>query len=55
VPLIFDTEDYTCKIARILEDPVYRRLDKDLTEAVERKTIALISRSSLPKGVAELL
>jgi hypothetical protein len=29
VTLIFDTEVYTSKIATILEDPAYRRLDKD--------------------------
>jgi hypothetical protein len=33
--VILNTEDYTRKIATLLEDPAYRRLAKDPTEANE--------------------
>jgi hypothetical protein len=52
--IILNTEGYICKIATLLENPSYRRLDKDRTEATDRKTSALI-RSSLPEEVAKLL
>jgi hypothetical protein len=49
VTVIFNTEDYARKTATLLEDPEYRRLDKNPTDAVDRKTSALIKMSSLLK------
>jgi hypothetical protein len=46
--VIFHTEDYAHKIATILED----RQAKGPTEAVERKTFALIRTSLLSDKVA---
>jgi hypothetical protein len=43
------------KIAALLGAPCYRRLPKDLTEAVERKTTRLFKKSSLPEQVIQRL
>jgi hypothetical protein len=53
--VILSTEDYTHKIATLLGDPAYRRLDKDRTESVEGKTSVLIKKSSLLEEVTGLL
>jgi hypothetical protein len=53
--MILNTEDYTHKTVIHLEDPKYRRLNKNPTEAIQRKTSALIRRSSLPEKGAKLL
>jgi hypothetical protein len=49
--VILNTLDYKQKMAALLEDPAYRKLTKDLTESVERKTRLLLKKSSLPEEV----
>jgi hypothetical protein len=49
VTVALSTEDCRCKVAMLLEDPAYRRLDTNPTEALERKTSVPIRRSSPPE------
>ncbi|XP_046398161.1 uncharacterized protein LOC124164967 [Ischnura elegans] len=53
--VILKTEDYRNKIRDILEDQAYRKLHRDPTEAVTRKTISLIKKSSLAPEEAKNL
>jgi hypothetical protein len=50
VTLVLDTMYYE-KISALLRAPTYRRLAKDPTDAVERKTNLLLRKSSLPEEV----
>ena len=42
VTVILNTMDYKLKIASLLGDSVYKKLDKDHTDSIERKTIKLL-------------
>jgi hypothetical protein len=53
--VIFNTEDYTCKISTLLKNLAHNRLDKDPKEVIQKKISALIKKSSLPKEVTKLL
>jgi hypothetical protein len=53
--VVLDTADYNQKITALLEDKAYRKLKKDPTEAVERKTILLLKKSSFSEEVSEQL
>ena len=44
--VILNTTDYKQKIASLLEDPAYRRLTKDPTDSIERKTTQLLKKST---------
>jgi len=45
---VLNTSDYKQKIS-LLEDPAYRKLAKDPTHSIERKTTSLLRKSSLPE------
>jgi hypothetical protein len=49
------TLEYSRKIGALLEDPPYRGLASDPTEAVKRKTILLLKKSSLAEEVCKRL
>jgi hypothetical protein len=53
--VVLDTMDYNEKISALLRAPTYRRLAKDPTDAVERKTNLLFRKSSLPEKVIQKL
>jgi hypothetical protein len=53
--VVLDTSDYNLKIAALLEDKAYRKLKKDLTESVERKTVLLLKKSSFSEEVSQQL
>jgi hypothetical protein len=53
--VVLNTSDYNRKIASLLGAPTYRRLPKDPTEFVERKTTLLLKKSSLSEGVIQQL
>ena len=40
--VILNTTDYKLKIASLLGDCAYKKLDKDPTDSIERKTIKLL-------------
>jgi hypothetical protein len=52
--VVLNTVEYNQKTGALLEDAVYRRLTKDPTEVVERKTI-LLKKSSLAEEVCKRL
>jgi len=45
--VVLNTSDYKQKISSLLEDSAYRKLAKDPTDAIERKTTLLLKKSSL--------
>jgi len=45
--VVLNTSDYKQKISSLLEDSSYRTLTKDPTDAIERKTILLLKKSSV--------
>jgi len=45
--VLLNTSDYKQKISSLLQDPAYRKLTKDPTDSIERKTTALLKKSSL--------
>jgi hypothetical protein len=47
--VILNTSDYKQKIASLLEDPAYRKLMRDPTDSIERKTTSLLKKSILPE------
>jgi hypothetical protein len=47
--VVLNTSDYKQKFTSLLEDPAYRKLAKDPTDAIERKTTLLLKKSSLTK------
>jgi hypothetical protein len=47
--VILNTSDYKQKIAFLLEDSAYRKLEKDPTDSIERKTTSLLKKSKLPE------
>jgi hypothetical protein len=53
--VVRNTSDYNRMIATILGAHTYRRLPKDPTEAVERKTTLLLKKSSLPEELNKQL
>jgi hypothetical protein len=50
-----NTKDYNEKISVFLRVPTYRRLAKEQTEVVERKTTLLLKKSSLPEEIVQHL
>jgi hypothetical protein len=53
--VILNTVEYNRKIGALLEDPAYRGLARDPTEAVELKTILLLKVASLAEEVCKRL
>ncbi|XP_046401606.1 uncharacterized protein LOC124167667 [Ischnura elegans] len=53
--VLLNTDDYHRKVLDILQDPAYRRLSRDPTDSITRKTIALIKKSGLPIEAAKRL
>jgi hypothetical protein len=53
--MVPDTADYNWKIAALLEDHSYRKLRKDPTESVERKTVLPLKKSSIYEEVCHQL
>ena len=47
--VILNTSDYKQKISSLLQDPAYKKLTKDPTDSIERKTTALLKKSSIPE------
>jgi hypothetical protein len=45
--VVLNTSNYKQKITSLLEDPAYRKLAKDPTNAIERKTTLLLKKASL--------
>jgi len=45
--VVLNTSDYKQKISSFLQDPAYRKVTKDPTDSIERKTTALLKKSSL--------
>jgi hypothetical protein len=45
--VILNTADYMRKISHLLEDPSYRRMAKDPTLSMDRRTELLLKRSSI--------
>ena len=52
---ILNTTDYKLKIASLLEDSTYKKLNKDPTDFIERKTTQLLKKSSLPEDLRKQL
>jgi len=44
--VVLNTSEYKQKIFSLLQDPAYRKLTKDPTDSIERKTTALLEKSS---------
>ena len=42
--VVLNTSDYKQKISSLLEDPAYRKLAKDPTDSIERKTTLLLKK-----------
>jgi len=53
--VILNTMDYKLKIASLLEDSAYKKLNKDPTDSIERKTTQLLKKSSLPEDLCKQL
>ena len=53
--VILNRTDYKQKITSLLEDPAYRRLTKDPTDAIERKTNQLLRKSTLTEDIRKQL
>ena len=53
--VILNTVDYKLKITSLLADSAYKKLDKDPTDSIERKTIKLLKKSSLPEDLRKQL
>ena len=49
--VLMSTEDYRRKITDILQDQAYRKLPRDPTDAITRKTLTLIKNSGLSEDV----
>jgi len=45
--VVLNISDYKQKISSLLQDPAYRKLTKDPTDSIERKTTALPKKSSI--------
>jgi len=43
--VVLNTSDYKQKISSLLDDPAYRKLAKDPTDAIERKTTLLLKKN----------
>jgi hypothetical protein len=53
--MVLNTSDYKRKIAALLEDKAYKKLKKDPTDAVERKTVLLLKKSPISDEVCQQL
>jgi hypothetical protein len=49
--VILNTIDYEQKINALLKDSTYKKLTKDSTEAIERKTTLLLKKANLPEDI----
>jgi peroxiredoxin len=52
--VILNSSDYNRKIAALLEEKAYKKLEKDSTDAVERKTV-LLKKSPIAEEVWQQL
>ena len=50
--VILNTTDYKQKITSLLEDSAYKKLNKDPTDSIERKTTKLLKKKFTPRGPA---
>ncbi|PNF41399.1 hypothetical protein B7P43_G14428 [Cryptotermes secundus] len=53
--VVLATSDYNQKIAALLEDKTYRKLKKDPTDSIERKTLLLLKKSPFPEEICQQL
>ena len=53
--VILNTSDYKQKITSLLEDSAYKKLTKDPTDSIERKTTQLLKKSSLKEDLHKQL
>jgi len=53
--VVLNTSDYKRKISSLLQDPAYRKLTKDPTDSIERKTTALPKKSSITEEICRQL
>jgi hypothetical protein len=53
--VVQNTSDYNRKIAALLEDKAYKKLKKDPTDSVERKTVLLLKKSPIAAEVGQQL
>ena len=53
--VILNTTDYKQKITSLLEDPAYKKIHKDRTDSIERKTTKLLKKSSIPEDLRKQL
>ena len=53
--VVLNTSDYKQKISSLLQDPAYRKLTKDPTDSIKRKTTALLKKSSLTEEARQQL
>jgi homoserine kinase len=53
--VVLNTKDYNEKVSALHSASTYRRLPKESTEAVERKTTLHLKKSSLPEEVVQQL
>jgi hypothetical protein len=53
--VVMDTSDYNQKIIALLEDRTYKKLRKDPTDSVERKTVLLLKKSPFTEEIRQQL
>jgi hypothetical protein len=53
--VVMDTADYNQKIIALLEDKTYKKLRKDPTDSIERKTLLLLKKSPFAEEVYQQL
>jgi hypothetical protein len=53
--VVLGTSDYNQKNSTILEDKAYRKLEKDPTDSLERKTGLLLNKSPFAEEVCRQL
>jgi hypothetical protein len=53
--VILNTVDYIQKINALLDDSTYKKLAKDPTDSVERKTALLLKKSKLAEDICKWL
>jgi hypothetical protein len=53
--MVLGTSEYNQKIAALLEDKAYRKLKKDPTDSIERKSVLLVKKSPIVGEVCQQL
>ncbi|XP_071441632.1 uncharacterized protein [Hetaerina americana] len=53
--VILKTEDYRRKILDLLDDAAYRKLSRDPTESITKRTVELIKKSNIPTEISRNL